>query len=176
MTHNRQLTLRGQAGARGVSAITATINQLPSWTTHSGTCRVTSPLRAEEALMVHQVIEGGRSAYIQLAETHAPTLSRYIARMLSDATKAEDIRQETLLRLWTHADGWRPEIAALSTWLHRIAHNLTIDPLMHDSSRYEFFAQYQRQRRSSDSPMPAETRHQLPSYFMRVMNETLQQT
>lgn len=45
----------------------------------------------------------------------------------------EDIRQETLLRLWTQADRWRPEIAALSTWLHRIAHNLCIDHLRRTS-------------------------------------------
>ena len=49
--------------------------------------------------------------------------------MLGGRTEVEDIRQETLLRLWTQADRWRPEIAALSTWLHRIAHNLCIDYL-----------------------------------------------
>jgi RNA polymerase sigma-70 factor (ECF subfamily) len=47
--------------------------------------------------------------------------------MLGDAAQAEDVVQETFLRLWSRADRFRPEKAKLSTWLHNIAHNLCID-------------------------------------------------
>ena len=87
------------------------------------------PGRAEEALLVSRIAAGDRLAFRDLAERHAPALGRYIARMLGSSAEVEDIHQETLLRLWTQADRWRPEIAALSTWLHRIAHNLCIDHL-----------------------------------------------
>lgn len=90
---------------------------------------MTNPARGREALLVRRVADGDRRAFAELAEQHAPALGRYIARMLGNAAEVEDIRQETLLRLWTQAERWQPEVAALSTWLHRIAHNLSIDHL-----------------------------------------------
>ena len=85
--------------------------------------------REGEALLVRRVADGDRRAFRELAERHGPALGRYIGRMLGGTADVEDIRQETLLRLWTQAERWRPEVAALSTWLHRIAHNLCIDHL-----------------------------------------------
>jgi RNA polymerase sigma-70 factor (ECF subfamily) len=54
-------------------------------------------------------------------------------RMLNDRGRAEDVVQETFLRLWSEADRFRPERARLTTWLHRIAHNLCIDVLRRES-------------------------------------------
>ena len=41
----------------------------------------------------------------------------------------EDIAQETFLRLWINACSWQADKAKLSTWLHRITHNLCVDYL-----------------------------------------------
>jgi RNA polymerase sigma-70 factor, ECF subfamily len=54
--------------------------------------------------------------------------------MLGQQADAEDIAQETFLRLWTHADRWQEGKAGVSTWLHRIAHNLCIDALRRGKS------------------------------------------
>jgi RNA polymerase sigma-70 factor (ECF subfamily) len=48
--------------------------------------------------------------------------------MIGDATEAEDVAQDTFLRLWRHADRWEPK-AKLTTWLHRVAYNLSVDRL-----------------------------------------------
>jgi RNA polymerase sigma-70 factor (ECF subfamily) len=47
--------------------------------------------------------------------------------MLSDSDSANDIVQETFLRLWTRADSYNSYTARLTTWLHNIAHNLCVD-------------------------------------------------
>jgi len=55
-------------------------------------------------------------------------------RMLHDRTEAEDIAQETFLRLWKDAGHYEPR-ARVGTWLHRIAHNLCVDRLRRSRER-----------------------------------------
>jgi RNA polymerase sigma-70 factor (ECF subfamily) len=62
----------------------------------------------------------------------AAKLRRVLAlaeRMLGDAAEAEDVAQETFLRVWRHAARWRPGRARFDTWLHRVTLNLCYDRL-----------------------------------------------
>lgn len=68
------------------------------------------------------------TAFRRLLERHLPAISRFSRRMLNTAD-AEDIAQETFLRLWQHAPKWKKSRAGLSTWLHTIARNLALDLL-----------------------------------------------
>jgi RNA polymerase sigma-70 factor (ECF subfamily) len=81
---------------------------------------------SEEELMA-AVIRGDQLAYQTLVRAHLPAINRYTQRLLGGGRDTEDIAQETFLRLWTTAARWDPDKAKLSTWLHRIAHNLCID-------------------------------------------------
>jgi RNA polymerase sigma-70 factor (ECF subfamily) len=47
--------------------------------------------------------------------------------MTSSSADTEDIVQETFLRLWSTKDRYDPKRAKLTTWIHKIAHNLCID-------------------------------------------------
>jgi RNA polymerase sigma-70 factor (ECF subfamily) len=53
--------------------------------------------------------------------------------MLNDRTEAEDVAQETFLRVWKHAENWQSSVepggAKFDTWLHRVALNLCYDRL-----------------------------------------------
>jgi len=69
-----------------------------------------------------------REAFRQLLDRHLARTVAFAARVLSDRAGAEDVAQETFLRLWTHAPHWQPT-ARLSTWLHRVALNLCLDRL-----------------------------------------------
>lgn len=71
---------------------------------------------------------GDQAAARALTFRHAPRLLTLARRMLADAAEAEDVAQETLLRLWRIAPDWRDE-AKLSTWLYRVASNLCVDRL-----------------------------------------------
>jgi RNA polymerase sigma-70 factor (ECF subfamily) len=80
-----------------------------------------------EAALVARVADGDQAAYRQLLQHHLAPLSHYSRRMLADDAAADDVVQEVFLRLWTDARRYRPEKARLTTWLHRIAHNLCVD-------------------------------------------------
>jgi len=87
----------------------------------------------DEVLML-AIQEGDSKAYELAVRKHIKALSHYAYRMLGNSKDTEDITQEALLRLWTHANSWRADKASVSTWLHRITHNLCIDYLRKDKS------------------------------------------
>lgn len=82
----------------------------------------------DEELM-QAVCKGDQSAYQTLVKRHLKPISHYAFRLLGNTKDTEDIAQETFLRLWTNAAKWQADKAKLSTWLHRISHNLCIDYL-----------------------------------------------
>jgi RNA polymerase sigma-70 factor (ECF subfamily) len=82
----------------------------------------------DDAGLVLRVGEGDVAAYRELVRRYAPKLLRFAARLLKDESEAEDVVQETCLRLWQHARDYAPT-ARVTTWLHRIAHNLAVDRL-----------------------------------------------
>ena len=84
-------------------------------------------MAGEEAALVACVAAGDERAYRALLAAHLGPLNRYARRMLGDRDEADDVTQEVFVRLWTDAHRYRPETARLTTWLHRIAHNLCVD-------------------------------------------------
>lgn len=82
----------------------------------------------DEELM-QAVCMGSKSAYQTLVKRHLKSISHYAYRLLGNQKDTEDITQEVFLRLWTNAQKWKSEKSKLTTWLHRIAHNLCIDYL-----------------------------------------------
>ena len=81
----------------------------------------------EEAAWMEALCAGDRRAYQAIVNRHCQAISHYALRMLGNQSDAEDITQETFLRLWLKADQWQASKSKLTTWLHRIAHNLCID-------------------------------------------------
>jgi RNA polymerase sigma-70 factor (ECF subfamily) len=81
----------------------------------------------DESDLIKQSVAGDESAYQLLLEKHLPSLSNYVMRMMANTAEADDIIQETFIRLWTRGNKFNPETAKLTTWLHNIAHNLCID-------------------------------------------------
>jgi RNA polymerase sigma-70 factor (ECF subfamily) len=80
----------------------------------------------DETLML-RVGTGDHTACRELVERHLGRIVAFAGRVLGDRALAEDIAQEVFLRLWAHAQRWRPCGARLTTWLHRIALNLCLD-------------------------------------------------
>jgi RNA polymerase sigma-70 factor (ECF subfamily) len=84
-------------------------------------------MEVDESDLIKQSVAGDESAYQLLLEKHLPSLSNYVMRMMANTAEADDIIQETFIRLWTRGSKFNPETARLTTWLHNIAHNLCID-------------------------------------------------
>jgi RNA polymerase sigma-70 factor (ECF subfamily) len=81
----------------------------------------------DEMLMV-RIGAGDHEAFRRLLERHLGRVVTLAARLLGERAAAEDVAQDTFLRLWKHAARWQPN-ARLATWLHRIALNLCLDRL-----------------------------------------------
>lgn len=81
-----------------------------------------------DAELLRRVGEGDREAAQALVDQHLGRILNYAYRMLGDAAEAEDVAQESFLRLWRGIDTWRAD-APLIHWLHRVAYNLCIDRL-----------------------------------------------
>ncbi len=83
--------------------------------------------QSEDDALMQRAGAGDRAACGMLVQRHLRPVTAFAGRLLSDRDDAEEVAQETFLRLWTEAPRWRPGGAKLSTWLFRVAHNLAID-------------------------------------------------
>ncbi|MBS9716988.1 RNA polymerase sigma factor [Pseudohalocynthiibacter aestuariivivens] len=70
---------------------------------------------------------GDTDAARALTQRLLPRVLGFATRMLNDATEAEDVAQEAMLRLWKIAGDWRQGEAKVSTWLYRVVLNLCTD-------------------------------------------------
>ena len=68
-----------------------------------------------------------QAAYRELLRRHLDPVHAYLARMTRSRSDAEDLTQETFLRVWQKASAYKPGRVRPTTWIHRIAHNLCVD-------------------------------------------------
>jgi len=73
-----------------------------------------------------RLCRGDKAALGDLSLRHQGRVQLLAYRMLGDWHLAEDVAQETFLRLLQAACTYRPE-AKFTTWLYRIVYNLTVD-------------------------------------------------
>jgi RNA polymerase sigma-70 factor, ECF subfamily len=62
-----------------------------------------------------------------LYDEHATVLWRYAMRLTGDASRAEDVVQETLLRAWQHPEVIGDTQRSPRAWLFTVARNMIID-------------------------------------------------
>ena len=86
----------------------------------------------EELLAAYQ--QGDVGAFELLLRRHRAPLFTFLLRMLGDREKAEDLAQETFLRIVKGAQAWEQR-ARFQTWLYTIARNLCVDQSRRDRFR-----------------------------------------
>jgi RNA polymerase sigma-70 factor, ECF subfamily len=76
-----------------------------------------------DAELMARVREGDRDAFAELVDRHKDAVVTYLARLTGDHDRAEDLAQESFLRLFRFAGGYS-EQGYLRAYLYRIATNL----------------------------------------------------
>jgi RNA polymerase sigma-70 factor, ECF subfamily len=72
--------------------------------------------------------QGRDSAFRELVRRYERPVFSLIFRMVRDRELAEDLAQDTFVKVLNHIDRYRPEFK-LSSWLFKIANNVAIDHL-----------------------------------------------
>src|SRR5689334_1321719 len=94
---------------------------------------------------------GSQQAFEQLVEPYHHELLVHCYRILGSYEDAEDMLQETLLRVWNHLDGFEGR-SSLRTWLYKIATNTCLDAL--DSRRVRGLPRELYGRADPKNPLP----------------------
>ncbi len=85
-------------------------------------------LNLPDADVVALAQQGRDSAFRELIRRYERPVFSLIYRMVRDRELAEDLAQDTFIKVLNHIDRYRPEFK-LSSWLFKIANNVAIDHL-----------------------------------------------
>lgn len=105
------------------------------WTGMSGVLAFASAVTAEpslcaadsdEALMA-RIAAGDERAFERLLSRHLDRIHHYLGRLTGHWAECDDLAQETFIKVWLKARSFRPGRVRVTTWLHRIAHNVAVD-------------------------------------------------
>ena len=77
--------------------------------------------------LLRLVGRGDPAALRGLVFRHLPRILRIAERITGNPADAEEIAQETMIRVWRAAREWNPQGARFDTWLYRVVVNLCID-------------------------------------------------
>jgi RNA polymerase sigma-70 factor, ECF subfamily len=81
-----------------------------------------------ESEIIRKAVSGDRNAFRSLVEKHQAFVYAVACRFLSTKGDAEDVTQETFIRLWKNISKYRAD-NKLTTWLYKIVSNLCLDHL-----------------------------------------------
>lgn len=95
--------------------------------------------QARDEELIVQVQRGNRRAFDELVVRYKGRLYSFILRMVKEPDLAEELTQETLIRVYLHAEKYR-EIAKFSTWVFTIATNLVRNKMRQRSRRPRFLS------------------------------------
>ena len=87
--------------------------------------------------LIKKFQDGDNGAFSEIVNRYKDRLYNFIYRFVNDVDKAEDLLQDTFLKLYTHKDSYK-EIAKFSTWLYTIAANISKSELRKIKMRKTF--------------------------------------
>jgi len=81
----------------------------------------------EDKDLLDRLADNDEIAFRSLVERHIDRAYAIALRILGNAADAEDVVQDTMLKVWTHRGRWQHGRAKFSTWLYRVVSNRCID-------------------------------------------------
>jgi RNA polymerase sigma factor (sigma-70 family) len=88
---------------------------------------ITSNLLTAEAGLVHRLQCHDETALAEFYNQYASALFSMILRIVRDEEKAEDVFQESMMKIWRSVDRYEPSKGQLFTWASNISRNLAIN-------------------------------------------------
>ncbi len=92
------------------------------------------------------------AAFERIVSHFETRLIRYVTRIVGSDDTAQDVVQDTFIRLFRHWKGdWEPS-AALSGWLYRVAHNRAVDAVRRQVRRADVETRHAAEQPESAPP------------------------
>lgn len=82
-----------------------------------------------DAALMALIASGDRDAFHTFLSRHLTAVVQFARRYLPNQADAEDIAQETFIRVWQKSATWQPQGHSPRSWIYRIAYNLCIDEI-----------------------------------------------
>lgn len=95
---------------------------------------------ADETGLVKAALEGDKKAFQEIVERYRRMVAKTVKGMLGDSVYAEDIGQEVFIKLYQSLADFRGE-SRLSTYIQRIAVNLTLNEIKRRKRFFSMFSQ-----------------------------------
>lgn len=92
--------------------------------------------KQEELEIIRMAIAGNAEAFREIVSQNQSFLYTVAYRFLGKAEDAEDVVQESFIRMWRNLSNYRAEVK-LSTWLYKIVVNLCLDMLKSSHRRQQ---------------------------------------
>ncbi len=89
--------------------------------------QVREPVHDDDEDLLNRLAADDEQAFRQLVERHIDRAFGIALRLLGSRADAEDVVQDTMLKVWTHRGRWEHGRAKFSTWLYRVVTNRCID-------------------------------------------------
>jgi RNA polymerase sigma-70 factor (ECF subfamily) len=105
---------------------------------------------------INETAKGDHLAFGRIVAAHQDRIFAYLGRMGLDGAMAEDVAQETFLRVWRNAGKYDGRLGSLTNWILTIARNLALTRLSQPGRRAETPVSSETLEIASDTPLPDE--------------------
>lgn len=93
--------------------------------------------RQDDGTLIRLITRGQSEALGALYDRYGRLVYSLALHVVGDPSTAEEVVQDTFLRIWQKADTYRADQGKVNTWLSRIARNRAIDVLRQQAVRPE---------------------------------------
>src|SRR5882757_1510050 len=125
------LDMRAPAEIEATKAEVAPIEATAPWsdvpTVADAGALDTVEIQDEDKDLLDRLAAGDEVAFRCLVERHVDRAYAIALRIVGSTADAEDVVQDTMLKVWTHRGRWQHGRAKFSTWLYRVVTNRCID-------------------------------------------------
>src|SRR6266542_2916878 len=95
----------------------------------NASARALQPAVGDDAALVEALARGDARALELVYERHSRGVYSLALRLLNDGPAAEEVVQETFLKLWRQPSSYQPSRGRLFPWLLGVAHHHAVDVL-----------------------------------------------
>lgn len=92
----------------------------------------------DDTELMQRVARRDQQAFLALYDRYAPRVYALALRMLGERMAAEEVTQDTFLKLWTRADTYSPQKGVLLAWLLTVARRTALDRIRLENRRPDF--------------------------------------